>query len=336
MPQGGGAYPRCGPRRCCGWWAACLGAPLDVGWLSTVWGSTAARAPVKRLSGGQQQRLSLAARGRAARAGVPRRADRRMDPQGRRLVWELIEALRGTGCRAADHAPDRRAEARPTRWYRRRGQGDGPGQPERAHATAEQQSCGSALARGTWRPGRALPAGYHAAETMSAATSCRAGSPAWLFGDHVVVRRAGRVATTSRWPAAASGRCSGADRARAALVSRFETARSPRARGPGRRGGCSPRSPAPSCAWPSATASSPAHPADPDRAAGRAEHADVVPLPEPRIDAVTPGVHRAGRLSTAFNGRPSRWATTAATASSAGWPPPRSPAGCWWPAGSPR
>ena len=99
MPQGGGAYPTVRAAEMLRVVAACSAHPLDVGWLSTVLGlDGCARTPYKRLSGGQQQRLSLA----CAVVGRPElvfldEPTAGMDPQGRRLVWELIEALRRDG-----------------------------------------------------------------------------------------------------------------------------------------------------------------------------------------------------------------------------------------------
>ena len=99
MPQGGGAYPGVHAAEMLRVVAACSAHPLDAGWLMSVLGLTAcARTPYKRLSGGQQQRLALA----CAVVGRPElvfldEPTAGMDPQARRLVWELVEALRRDG-----------------------------------------------------------------------------------------------------------------------------------------------------------------------------------------------------------------------------------------------
>jgi len=74
-------------------------SPVAVPALLDLVGLTAvARTPYKRLSGGQQQRLSLA----CALIGRPElvfldEPTAGMDPQARRLVWELVRALRSDG-----------------------------------------------------------------------------------------------------------------------------------------------------------------------------------------------------------------------------------------------
>jgi ABC-2 type transport system ATP-binding protein len=99
MPQGGGAYPGVLASEMLRVIAACSANPLPVGWLLEVLGLTGcARTPFKRLSGGQQQRLALA----CAVVGRPElvfldEPTAGMDPQSRRLVWELIGALRRDG-----------------------------------------------------------------------------------------------------------------------------------------------------------------------------------------------------------------------------------------------
>ena len=99
MPQGGGAYPGVRAGEMLRLVAACSARPLSPDWLLEVLGlNSCARTPYKRLSGGQQQRLALA----CAVVGRPELAfldepTAGMDPQGRRLVWELIEGLRRDG-----------------------------------------------------------------------------------------------------------------------------------------------------------------------------------------------------------------------------------------------
>ena len=99
MPQGGGAYPGVRAGEMLRLVAACAADPLDPAWLSTSSGCAAAPGrPYKRLSGGQQQRLALA----CAIVGRPElvfldEPTAGLDPQGRRLVWELVDALRRDG-----------------------------------------------------------------------------------------------------------------------------------------------------------------------------------------------------------------------------------------------
>ncbi len=99
MPQGGGAYPGVRAGEMLGLVAACAAHPLDVGWLLDVLGLTpVARLPYQRLSGGQQQRLALA----CALVGRPEvvfldEPTAGMDPQARRLVWDIVGRLRADG-----------------------------------------------------------------------------------------------------------------------------------------------------------------------------------------------------------------------------------------------
>ena len=99
MPQGGGAYPGVRADEMLRLVAACSAQPLDPAWLLDVLGLTGcARTPYKRMSGGQQQRLALA----CAVVGRPElvfldEPTAGLDPQARRLVWELVGALRRDG-----------------------------------------------------------------------------------------------------------------------------------------------------------------------------------------------------------------------------------------------
>lgn len=110
MLQGGGAYPGAHAAEMLKLAADCARSPLDPQWLlDTVGLVGVARVPYRRLSGGQQQRLSLA----CALVGRPElvfldEPTAGLDPQARRLVWELIDHLRddGVGVLLTTHAMD--------------------------------------------------------------------------------------------------------------------------------------------------------------------------------------------------------------------------------------
>ena len=153
--------------------AACSAHPLDVGWLSSVLGlDGCARTPFKRLSGGQQQRLTLA----CAVVGRPElvfldEPTAGMDPQGRRLVWELIDALRrdGVAVLLTTHLMEEAEALADQVVIVDEGRVVAQGSPAALTATADQQEL-----RFRARPGmdvrdlaEALPAGYHAAETIA-------------------------------------------------------------------------------------------------------------------------------------------------------------------------
>ena len=99
MLQAGGAHGAARAGEMLELIAACSAEPLDTGWLLATLGLTdAARTPVRRLSGGQVQRLGLA----MALVGRPEvlvldEPTAGMDPQARRLVWDLIRAAKADG-----------------------------------------------------------------------------------------------------------------------------------------------------------------------------------------------------------------------------------------------
>lgn len=99
MLQAGGAHGAARAGEMLRLVAACAADPHDPAALLDMVGLTAvARTPVRRLSGGQVQRLSLA----MALVGRPEllfldEPTAGMDPQARRLVWEVLRAARADG-----------------------------------------------------------------------------------------------------------------------------------------------------------------------------------------------------------------------------------------------
>jgi ABC-2 type transport system ATP-binding protein len=99
MLQGGGLYLTMTPREAVRLFATFYPAPNDPDeMLSLVGLDDAAGTRYRRLSGGQKQRLSLA----LALIGRPElvfldEATAGMDPQARRLTWNMIRSLRDTG-----------------------------------------------------------------------------------------------------------------------------------------------------------------------------------------------------------------------------------------------
>ncbi len=173
MPQGGGAYPGVRAAEMLALVAACSAHPLDVGWLSSVLGlDGCARTPYKRLSGGQQQRLALA----CAVVGRPElvfldEPTAGMDPQGRRLVWDLIRALRrdGVAVLLTTHLMEEAEELADQVVIVDHGRVVAQGSPVALTATTDQREL-----RFRARPGMdvagltaALPAGYGADEPIS-------------------------------------------------------------------------------------------------------------------------------------------------------------------------
>jgi len=173
MPQGGGAYPGVHASEMLRVVAACAAQPLDVGWLTSVLGLQAcARTPYKRLSGGQQQRLALA----CAVVGRPElvfldEPTAGMDPQGRRLVWELIGALRrdGVAVLLTTHLMEEAEALADDVVIIDHGRVVAHGSPAQLTASGSQQELRFRAKPGMDLDGltAALPAAYHAAEPIA-------------------------------------------------------------------------------------------------------------------------------------------------------------------------
>ncbi len=180
MPQGGGAYPGVRAEEMLRLVASCAADPLDPAWLLDVLGlSDVRRVPFKRLSGGQQQRLSLA----CALVGRPElvfldEPTAGMDPQARRLVWDLLTALRADGVSVllTTHLMEEAEALADTVVIVDGGRAIASGSPS---STAEHAE--DAQLRFRARPGldtdllaAALPEGYLVKESSPASTGCTA------------------------------------------------------------------------------------------------------------------------------------------------------------------
>ncbi len=173
MPQGGGAYPTVRAAEMLRLVAACSADPLDVGWLTDVLGlDGCARTPYKRLSGGQQQRLALA----CAVVGRPElvfldEPTAGMDPQARRVVWDLIQALRrdGVAVLLTTHLMEEAEALADEVVIVDRGRVVAQGSPAALTSTTEQQELRFRARSGMDVDGliAALPVGYGAAEPIA-------------------------------------------------------------------------------------------------------------------------------------------------------------------------
>jgi len=173
MPQGGGAYPGVRAEEMLRVVAACSAHPLDVGWLIEVLGlGGCARTPYKRLSGGQQQRLALG----CAVVGRPElvfldEPTAGLDPQARRLVWELIDALRrdGVAVLLTTHLMEEAEALADSVVIIDHGTVVASGTPAELTAAGDRQELRFRATTGMDVDGltRALPDGYHAAETVA-------------------------------------------------------------------------------------------------------------------------------------------------------------------------
>ena len=215
MPQGGGAYPGVRAGEMLRLVAACSAHPLDPAWLIDVLGlGGCARTPYKRLSGGQQQRLALA----CAIVGRPElvfldEPTAGLDPQGRRLVWELVDALRrdGVAVLLTTHLMEEAEALADHVVIVDHGRVVAEGSPAALTTGGDQElrfraRPGHGRRRAGRRAARRLPGRR---DRWPAATSCRAAStPRCCRRSRGGARRRARWPTTSRWPGAASRTCS--------------------------------------------------------------------------------------------------------------------------------
>ena len=199
MPQGGGAYPGVRAEEMLALVAACAANPIDPAWLIDVLGlSSARRTPYKRLSGGQQQRLSLA----CALVGRPElvfldEPTAGLDPQARRLVWELVRALRtdGVSVLLTTHAMEEAEELADHVVIIDHGRVVAEGSPSAAHggaagggAAAVPRAAGPGHEPAVHRAAGRLP---HRRADAGHVPADRARRPAGGLGGHGVVRAAG-------------------------------------------------------------------------------------------------------------------------------------------------
>ena len=320
--------PRCAGGRDAAPRRGLLGAPARPGVAARRARASpaCARTPYKRLSGGQQQRLALA----CAVVGRPElvfldEPTAGLDPQARRLVWELVGALRrdGVAVLLTTHLMEEAEALADDVVIVDHGRVVAHGSPAALTSTGPQQELRFRAKPGMDLTGlaTALPPEYHAAEPI-AGRYLVAGPdrPRGALHDHRVVRAAGRP--RRRRPGGAPqprGRVPRAHRTGAALMSQPRASPpAPSRPRPARavRSRCSPPRPASSCGSRCATAS---------RCCSRCSSrwrcsigltlVTLVPLPDPRVAAVTPGGARArGDVHGVHRRRPSRSASTAATA----------------------
>ncbi|MFR9803492.1 ABC transporter ATP-binding protein [Pseudonocardia sp. RS010] len=173
MPQGGGAYPGVKAGEMLRLVAACAANPLDPTWLIDVLGlAGATRTPYKRLSGGQQQRLALA----CAIVGRPElvvldEPTAGLDPQARRVVWELVSALRrdGVAVLLTTHLMEEAEALADEVVIVDRGAVVAAGSPAELTAGGDEQELRFRARTGmdVAALAAALPAGYRAAETVA-------------------------------------------------------------------------------------------------------------------------------------------------------------------------